>query len=149
MFDGAIVLERRLLRNLARLSALAPLFVGVYYAAFWLRFGDDLGNQQSHVFAATVAWVVVIKLAFFGLLHVYRHWSRHVSLHELTAIIKAAGTSTGAMWLMRQMLFAPRNSFSGCILLLDFGGTILTVGGLRMALRVAREKLGSQTPSKK
>jgi FlaA1/EpsC-like NDP-sugar epimerase len=148
MFDGAIVLRRRLIRNLARLSSLAPLFVGVYYAALWLRFGEILDNQQTQIFAVTVAWVVATQLAFFGLFHVYRHWNRQVTLHELLAIVKAAAGSTAATWLISQLL-PPQHAIANCVLVLDFGGTILAVGGLRVALRLARERVGPQLPSAK
>ncbi|HTQ40700.1 MAG TPA: nucleoside-diphosphate sugar epimerase/dehydratase [Pirellulales bacterium] len=148
MFDGAIVLKRRLLRNLLRLSVLAPLFIAVYYVAYWLRFGPFLDRPQTRVFTATLAWIVAVKLAFFGLFHVYRHWSRHVTLQELLAIIKAAAGSTAAICLIDQ-LQSSQPAIPICVLLLDLSGTILTVSGLRVALRLVRERLGSRPPSEK
>ncbi|HEY2827404.1 MAG TPA: nucleoside-diphosphate sugar epimerase/dehydratase [Pirellulales bacterium] len=148
MFDGAIVLRRRLIRILVRLTALAPLFVGVYFAAFWLRYGDVFDKQQTQQFAATVAWLVAIKLAFFGLFHVYRHWSRQVTLLELLAIAKAAAGSTAVVWLVSK-LDASRQPIANSVLILDFGGSILAVGGLRVALRLAREWYGARQPSEK
>jgi FlaA1/EpsC-like NDP-sugar epimerase len=149
MFDGAIVLKRRLLRHLARLSVLAPLFAGVYYAADWLASGGSIDKEPMQVLAVTVAWVVGIKLAVFALLHLYRHWSRHVTVRELVAIINAAAASSAIICLIIASLRAPASLHMSCILMIDFGGTILVVGGMRVALRITRERYGTQPPSTK
>jgi FlaA1/EpsC-like NDP-sugar epimerase len=79
---------------------------------------------------------------------VYRHWSRQVMLQELLAIVKAAAGSTAVTWLI-SCLLPPQQTIANCVLVLDFGGTILAVGGMRVALRLVRERLGSQTSSEK
>lgn len=140
MFNRAVLSKTRLMRIGVRLAALAPLFAAVYGTAFWLRFGDTFDNKQWGILAASVGWVVIVKVLVFGIFHVYGGWSRQVTLHDLLAIVKAAVCSLSSIWVIDQSLFGSY-SISRYVLLLDFGGTILAVGGVRVAVRIGRERL--------
>lgn len=144
---NAAIFKRRFIRNMARLGALAPLLIAVYYAAFWLRFDGLIDARQTKLFTFTVGWVIGIKLLFFGWLHVFRHWSRHVTLRELIAIIEASVCSTIAMWLLGNFVPASQHTTAICILVLDLCGTVLMIGGFRVALRLVRERNQRQRPS--
>ncbi len=147
MLNGAYFSKDQIKTNLSRLSILAPIFVAVYYIAFWLRFGDTLDEEQWQILGRTVAWVASVKLVFFGLFHVYRAWSRQVTLHELLAISKATVCSVTCVWLLDR-LFVPGYSISRFVLLLDLGGTILAVGGLRVFWRLMLERFSRQVSSR-
>ena len=51
--------------HLLAAAALLPVFAGIYYLDFWLRFEGDLRGAELDCFAATVSWVVLVKLAWF------------------------------------------------------------------------------------
>jgi FlaA1/EpsC-like NDP-sugar epimerase len=131
----------KLPRSLLRLGAIAPLFAAVYCAAFWLRFGETFDQGQWRILSVTIGWVVLVQLLFFGMFHVLPSWSRQVTLHELLAIAKATACSAVCIWLADQWR-APHDAISRYVQVLDFGGTILAVGGFRVALRLLRERMG-------
>jgi FlaA1/EpsC-like NDP-sugar epimerase len=118
--------------------ALLPVFVGIYWLAFWLRFDRLLGEGELTCFRATVAWVVMVKLAWFVSLRVCRGWSRSVTFYDLVVLLQAA---TGGLLTMTtiQFLLNPAPSVPRSVFLLDWGTTVVVLGGMRSLVRGVRE----------
>jgi len=137
---------RRINRRVMRLAVVhALLFALAYFLAWFTLYDFKVQPSWLNVYLTTVAGVVVAKVAIFylvGLCHV--SWGR-VAFGDLTSLVWA---STLAM-----LLFAAANSFvlsTGLIgiprvrqgvILLDWGTTIMLVGGMRMLWRSIREEL--------
>jgi len=117
---------------------LAPVFAGIYYLSFCLRFEGQLNERTLQCFHATVSWIVLVKLAWFAGLRVCQGWSRSVAFYDLTVLLRAA---TGALVTMAviQFLLAPLPSIPRSIFLLDWGATVVILGGSRSLVRSLRE----------
>jgi len=126
-------------QQLLWLAQLAPLFVGICYLSFWLRFEGQLGPEQWRVFRSMVVWVVLIKLALFGWFRIHQGWSRYVTFYDLVSLAQA---TTGSLLVMVMVdhLFLTASAIPRSIILLDWGTTIVVVGGLRAAWRMVHER---------
>jgi len=125
-------------RRLFCLAALLPVYIGIYYLAFWLRFDGDIGRLQCELFTITLPLVVMVKCGCFGWFRVYQGWGRHVTFHDLLLLSQAATTSS-LLVAMGDHLGLPSHSIPRSVFLMDWGATILVVGGLRAGLRLTRE----------
>lgn len=124
--------------HLLTTAGLAPTFAGIYYLCFCLRFEGQLDDAAFAGFSATVGWVVTAKLACFVALRACRGWSRSVSFYDLAALVRAATAGSAAVALLHSWL-VPLPIIPKSVLLLDWGMTIATLGGMRSLLRGVRE----------
>jgi len=129
---------RRAKRQLLCMAMLAPVLAGTYYLSYWVRFEGRLGSEQLKEFGATVAWVALIKLVLFGWFRIYQGWGRFVTFYDLVALIQAA-TSSLLLTVLVNRLFLPV-TIPRSVFLLDWGATIVTVGGIRALMRAVQER---------
>jgi FlaA1/EpsC-like NDP-sugar epimerase len=122
------------------LVSLLPIFYGIYYLSYWLRLEGQLGAGDLATFSATVGWIVFAKLAWFAGMRVCKGWSRLVTFYDLRILVCAAtgGTITA---ISIYYLLAPLPAIPRSVLVLDWGTTIVVVGGMRSALRGWRETI--------
>jgi FlaA1/EpsC-like NDP-sugar epimerase len=118
--------------------ALLPVFVVVYALSFWLRFDRQFGPSEVQLFRATVAWVAVTQLAWFVGLRACRNWRRPVVFHDLWTLLQA---STGSLLTLvaAHWLLLPQPSIPRGVLLIDWGATVILLGGARALARGFRE----------
>jgi FlaA1/EpsC-like NDP-sugar epimerase len=119
-------------------TALLPTFVGIYWLSFWLRFEGQLDSDEMACFGATAGWIVAVKLAWFVGLRACRGWSRSVTFYDLVVLLRAA---TGALltMMMIQYLLGPAPTIPRSVFLLDWGATVVVLGGARSLVRGVRE----------
>lgn len=117
---------------------IAPALAAIYYLSFWLRFEGRLGSTNYACFRDTVAWVVAVKLGWFVGLRACRGWGRSVSFYDLVVLLRVATACTMTMAAI-QYYFAPQPFIPRSIFLLDWGTTIVVLGGARAILRGVRE----------
>ena len=120
-------------------AVLAPVFAGIFYLAYWLRFEGQLGIEEREEFITTVWWIVWIKLCLFTRFHVCRGWSRLVTFYDLVALVQAATASLLLIVLMDRLVL-PRSMIPRSVFLLDWGTTIVILGGARSLVRGFRER---------
>ncbi len=137
MFDDRAVFWRRHLHLLGA-AALLPVFAGIYYLDFWLRFEGQLTAKELHCFRATVGWIVLVKLAWFVGLRACQGWRRSVTFYDLVVLLQAA-TGGLATMTMIQYLLGPLPTVPRSVFLLDWGSTIVVLGGARSLVRGFRE----------
>jgi len=118
-----------------------PVFVGIYVLAHILRYDGNLTPARLDVLVQTLAIAVGIKLAVFAHFRFYHGWQRYVTFDDLLTLGKAASISSIAMALA-DYLFLPRVSIPRSIFLMDWGATIIAVGGMRVAFRLAHQWTG-------
>ena len=137
MNDRRPVYWRQHLHLLAAIGLL-PVFAGIYYLDFWLRFEGQLTQDELQCFCATAGWTVLVKLAWFVSLRVCQGWRRSVTFYDLGVLLQAA---TGGLVTMAmiQYLLGPLPAIPRSVFLLDWGTTIVVLGGARSVVRGFRE----------
>ena len=140
-----ITLRRISARAIRLVAVHALLFAIAYFVAFYTVNDFAVSSSWLDVYLATVVGVVLVKVAVFyglGLCHI--SWGR-VAFGDLTTLLWA---STLAMLVLAAIdtfvvstdLFSiPRVRRS--VILLDWGATIMLVGGIRTLWRSVREEL--------
>ena len=118
---------------------LLPAFAGIYYLSYWLRFEGQLDSHATHSLLATIAWVVLVKFAWFVVMKVCRAWNHTVTFYDLVVMVQA---STGSMATIAIINYAllPSTAIPRSIFLLDWGATLVILGGARAMVRGFREK---------
>ncbi len=130
---------RRLRREVVWLATLPPIFAGIYYLSYWLRFDTHLAGPEWDSFLSMVWWVVSIKVVVFGWFRIHQGWSRYVTFYDLVSLVKAATSSLLLMVLIDRLLL-PTQFIPRSILLLDWGATLVVLGGLRAVWRMFHER---------
>ena len=130
---------RPLLRPVLLTAALLPLFVLTYYLAYWLRFEGQLGAMQLNWFTHTVLWIVIVKVAVFAWFRVDRSWGRFVTFYDLVTLVQAATFSLLLMVLIDRFFLA-QQTIPRSVFMLDWGSTIVMLGGVRALSRTLRER---------
>ncbi|MEE8046559.1 MAG: nucleoside-diphosphate sugar epimerase/dehydratase [Dehalococcoidia bacterium] len=129
--------RRRLLFGLAA-QALIP--AASFYVALMLRLDLD---QSRISFAAFWTWVpVLIALRISALVYFKAHtglW-RYVSVPDLLGVAKATTVSTIIFTVAAVILTGPED-IPRSVFFIEWGVHIFMAGGLRMAVRVGRERL--------
>ena len=128
------------------LAAHAIIFVLAYFVAFFIRNDFKIELGWSMIFLHSVAGVVLLKLSVFYLLgHCHASWKR-VSFGDLTTLIWATTLSMLVLATF-DSLFISAGKIPGIqrvprsVILLDWGTTILLLGGIRTLWRSIREEL--------
>ncbi len=140
---NSISRSRRLLFGLA-LQALIP-FVSLYVALF-LRLDldpDRIDISAFWLWAPVLAGIRLLSLIQFG---AHTGLWRYVSVPDLLGITKAASVSTIIfiliLWLVSDFEGIPKS-----VPLIEWGVHIFLAGGLRVAVRVSRERLKASDQS--
>ena len=129
-------------RHVLCAAALLPAFVAIHSLSYWLRFDGQLGQSEWNAFSVTVLWAAAIKLVVFGWFRVYQGWTRYVTFHDLMALIKAS-TASSLLLLLADYLFHPTVTTARSVFLMDWGLTIVVVGGIRSMTRFLEESRDS------
>ncbi len=136
---ATIAVMGRIKRPLLCAATLTPVFAAIYYLSYWVRFEGRLGPVEVQEFTQTVVWVVLIKLTIFGWFQIHRSWGRYVTFYDLVALIQAA-TASLLLTVLIYRFFLTQPTVPRSVFLLDWGATIVAVGGVRAALRIVRER---------
>ncbi len=130
---------RRTPRELVVLALLAPVFFGAYCLSFWLRFDEHGLNQYvANTLLPTAHWVVLLKLAVFVGFRVPVAIRRKVTFEELIPLAQAA-TVAALLIVAVNRLFLPNPMIPRSIYLLDWGATLVLIGGVQALVRAWRE----------
>jgi len=122
-----------------RLAALAPVLVATYYASYWLRFEGNFTDYALQYYATTVGWFVAVQLAVFAAFRVHRGWRNFVTFYDLVILVQAATCALLIAALVNRFLL-PRHVIPRSVFLIDWGVTIVAIGGVRALLRVLEER---------
>lgn len=125
----------------------ALIFAVAFFLAFFTRYDFRFLPEWFAVYASTVGGVVLLKLVVFYVLgHCHVSW-RRVAFSELTNLLWAATLSMLVIATLNGLILSsdrlpdmrpiPRG-----VILLDWGATILMIGGIRAVWRSIHEELG-------
>jgi FlaA1/EpsC-like NDP-sugar epimerase len=122
---------------------LALLPIG-YYAAFAVRFDFSPPPEYVDLFWQTVPYVVVLRLAAFGVFGLFHGWWRHVGMSDLVQLVKATTLSSVlvllALFMTGDVLGAAPVPLPRTVLVLDWVAALFLFGGLRFSVRAFRER---------
>ena len=112
---------------------------GSYVAAFALRFDFDIPFKYQVVLVQTLPILLICKAIGFWSAGLHAGWWRHVSLRDLKYIVRGTALATvlflSAIVFTRGLLGFPRSVF-----LLDFVLCTAAITGVRLLLRILRER---------
>ena len=141
--------RRRLIVSLL-IQAVLPL--ASLYIALLLRLDLD---ESRISYSAFVIWgPVLVGLRLFSLIYIQAHrglW-RYVSMPDLIAVAKAT-TVTSVVFTIAGILIADPSEMPKSVYFIEWGTYIFLAGGLRVAVRVTRERIkdagSEQIPKRK
>lgn len=122
-------------------SVMLPLFVAIHFAAYWMRFEGFFSPGRWLQFQYTLMAVLVIKTVLFAAYGIYRGWSRYATFYDLVRLTQAV-TISAVLLALFDYLFLARLHTPRSVFFMDWGATLLFVGGLRCFGRWVNE--GSQ-----
>ncbi len=144
--NGAVIRQRLSKRALLILTVHAVIFVLVYWLAFGLRYDFAIPQKQLHTFWLTLPALLLLKVAIFYALGHCHGWWRYVTFSDLVLLLRAATLSTLVIAALNLFAFSmddkarSYHNIPRSVLLLDWGMTILFLGGLRGLWRLSREE---------
>ena len=115
-----------------------------YYGSFVLLFGSFEQTADWDLFLKTLPLLVLIKLASFLVVGVYRGLWRYTSVGDLITYIKGVALGSVASVLAILLLYRFQN-FSRKVFVVDALLLLLAVFGSRMAFRLIRQVMPGQT----
>lgn len=126
-------------RNVWGTLAHLPIFVLAFVLAFLLRFDGDVPESMQRLLIKSLPWVLAVKLLSFQL-YGFHGWWRFVTFADLASLLKTSAVSTVVI-ICGDYLFLPSDQIPRSVLAIDFGASILLVGGLRSSWRLVDEHL--------
>jgi FlaA1/EpsC-like NDP-sugar epimerase len=107
---------------------------GIEFTAYW----DSLGTL--------VLFVLAIKVVVFWYFRMYSSWGRYVGVQDLIETFKASHVSTAIIVIFVLVFSAMVENhrgtspkIPGAVLIIDYFGTIMLIGGVRFGIRIYRE----------
>lgn len=113
------------------------LFPIAYLLAFYVRFDFSIPPVWEATMWKVLFLAVAVKLVVFGILKMYQGWWKYVSLGDIVSLSKALLIASGAF--LAANIFFLGDAFPRSIYLLDFGVSLLILGGARGSVRIFRE----------
>jgi FlaA1/EpsC-like NDP-sugar epimerase len=134
-----------------QLAADACLVALSFYLAFQLRFLDDpqgMPHRYQVLFAQSVGFVVVGKLAVFYAFGLYQKWWRYVSGRDFILILRAVVVASALLVVSFAVAKPFAHSLPRSVEVTDFVLTALLIAGARLAVRliVERPAHGARVP---
>ncbi len=114
------------------------LFALSYEIALWLRFDLSVPAVIRDVFFKTLTLVLAVKLIMFAISGNLHGWWRYVTFADLAELLRVSTLATLVIAFL-DYFFVAALQIPRSVLILDWGITILLVGGLRSACRLFRE----------
>ena len=125
------------------------IFYAAYYLSYQFRFDFNPDELFRAEFYQTVGITIIIKIVYFYVHHHFRNDMFFASLKSLRKILESTACATITFLLLRQLsiilaircsLYLPIVSSSTAVILIDFGLTILFLGGVQFLARSFREE---------
>jgi len=151
---GAGLGGQTLIRSARAMLAHAIIFTIALFLSFLIRNDMDVSGQWfPKAFGGWLVITLAVKLVIFGFLHQYQGLWRYVSVPDLITIITGAFISTlilALLWYGSWSITLVESlkvyhvllvqSIEPSVMLLDWGGTVVILCGVRLAIRLYYEE---------
>jgi FlaA1/EpsC-like NDP-sugar epimerase len=136
-----------------QVAADAGLVALAYFLAFELRFLDDphgWPHRYEVLFAQTVGFVIVGKLAIFAAFGLYQKWWRYVSGRDFLLILRAVVVSSALIVVVFAVAKPFSHTLPRSVEVTDFLLTLILIAGARLLVRliVERPQRGAKVPKR-
>ncbi|HVO53719.1 MAG TPA: nucleoside-diphosphate sugar epimerase/dehydratase [Solirubrobacterales bacterium] len=136
-----------------QVAADAGLVALAYFLAFELRFLDDphgWPHRYEVLFAQTVGFVIVGKLAIFAAFGLYQKWWRYVSGRDFLLILRAVVVSSALIVVVFAVAKPFSHTLPRSVEVTDFLLTLILIAGARLLVRliVERPQRGDKVPKR-
>jgi FlaA1/EpsC-like NDP-sugar epimerase len=121
----------------------AALLALAYFLAFQLRFLDDphgWPHRYEVLFAQTVGFVIVGKLAVFAAFGLYQKWWRYVSGRDFMLIFRAVAVASVILVVVFAVARPFPHTLPRSVEVMDFVLTLVLIAGARLAVRLLVER---------
>ena len=115
------------------------LVVVSFWAAFAIRFDFDFDRIPTDKFWESLPVLIAVRLASLAGFRLFRGMWRYVAIPDLVQILKATLVSSIAFLFLQWWLFG-FVGFPRSVLLIDFAGNLFLLSGIRLAVRILRER---------
>jgi FlaA1/EpsC-like NDP-sugar epimerase len=137
--------------RMLQLAADAVLVALAYFLAFQLRFLDEPNGwpeRYQTLFAQSVGFVVVGKLAVFYVCGLYQKWWRYVSGRDFLLIFRAVAIASAILVVFFAVAKPFAHTLPRAVEVTDFVLTMMLIAGARLAVRliVERPSRGARLP---
>ncbi|MCP4400206.1 MAG: polysaccharide biosynthesis protein [bacterium] len=105
------------------------------YLAYAVRFEFKVSSREITALLQILPYVLAIKLGSFFLFHMYQGMWRYLSLVDMLNAIKAA-TIASLLIITTVLLLNRFQGYSRSVFFIDWGLTLILVGGLRVGIRL-------------
>jgi FlaA1/EpsC-like NDP-sugar epimerase len=134
-----------------QVAADAALVALAYLLAFQLRFLDDphgWPHRYEVLFAQSVGFVVVGKIAVFAAFGLYQKWWRYVSGRDFWLIFRAVAVASAILVVVFAVAKPFAHTLPRSVEVMDFVLTMMLIAGARLAVRliVERPSRGARLP---
>ena len=110
------------------------------WGALALRFDFSIPFNLRANYWAIAAYITLIRLSLLTVLGVYRGVWRYIGVNDLVAILKAV--TLGSLIVTASAMFLARGlGYPRSVIIIEWLGDIMLVGGLRLALRLANQRI--------
>lgn len=112
------------------------------WGALALRFDLSIPVYLKANYWAIALYITVIRIALLALFGVYRGVWRYISVNDLVAILKAI--TLGSLVVAASSMFLARNlGYPRSVIIIEWLGDIMLIGGLRLALRLIKQNVNA------
>ena len=115
------------------------LMAASFWAAFAIRLDFDIDRIPADIFWESLPVLLAVRLASLAGFRLFRGMWRYVAIPDLVQILKATLISTIFFVFLQWWLFG-FVGFPRSVILIDFAGNIFLLSGIRLAVRMARER---------
>jgi FlaA1/EpsC-like NDP-sugar epimerase len=107
------------------------------FGAFLLRFEFDIPRSYMDLFGRWLAMLLVVRTGVHFAMGLFHGLWRYSSARDLIALVKAALVSTAIFALL--VTFVGPHGLPRAVIVMDFVGSVVIVGGVRFTVRALRE----------
>ncbi len=124
-----------------QVAADALLVAAAFYLAFRLRFLDEgLPHRYTVLFAQSVAFVMLGKVAVFTAFGLYQKWWRYVSGRDFLTIVRAVAAASAILVVVFTVVQPFDSGLPRSVAVTDFMLTLFLIAGARLAVRLIVER---------
>jgi FlaA1/EpsC-like NDP-sugar epimerase len=111
-----------------------------YFLSFSLRFEFNIPPREWLIFTHSLPLLILIRLAFAYRYGFFQGWWRYAGIPDLIDIFKY-DTLSSLSFILGLFLFQKIHGFPRSVLVIDWLGNIVFIGGIRFLVRILRESL--------
>ena len=135
------LVERLILRYRKGMAVMIQLalVVASFIFSFVLRLDLDPGQVPWGLVLKTLPLLIALRLVALWMFQLYQGLWRYVSVLDLLQIIKATTVSSVLFTVLQTFIFG-LDEFPRSVFLLDWAGNLFVLGGIRVFVRLVRER---------